>query len=187
MIVGDYHSRGTVRERVCKDFARVDGAAVDQTYRNHPDVEDLVCAVDGGAEKMLLLPIRVVPDMWQQVGWRFDLRPLGFDTTPGELDGRQNQGGFGIAHAHKLRQVFGLYFETLLVHEASEFRGERHDIHRRRALAEENGEQFLVGQGCGAFTEKLLPRAVGFGNLVDSFAHNLMPRLTDDAGSRLQP
>jgi hypothetical protein len=46
--------------------------------------------------------------MRQEVGWCFNLRPLRFDSAPGELDGRQNQGGFRIAHAFKLRQIVGL-------------------------------------------------------------------------------
>ena len=67
MVVGNDHCRGAVCECIRKDLARMDGATVDQANGNDPDVQDLVCSVDGGAEKVLLLPIRVVPDMRQQV------------------------------------------------------------------------------------------------------------------------
>lgn len=56
MIVGDDHPRGAVCKRICKDFARVDGTAVDQTYRNDSDVQNLICSIDCGAEEMFLFP-----------------------------------------------------------------------------------------------------------------------------------
>ena len=67
MIVGDDDAGGAISNGVGKDFARMNRAAVNQADGNDADVQDLVRAVDRGAEEMLLLAVGVVADVRQQV------------------------------------------------------------------------------------------------------------------------
>ena len=82
---------GAIGQRVGEDFAGMHGAAVDQADGNDPDVQDLVRAVDGGAEEMLLLAVGVVADVGQQIGRGLDLRAFRLDAAAGELDGGQDE------------------------------------------------------------------------------------------------
>src|ERR1017187_5296048 len=115
MVVRNNDAGGTVGNGVSKNFARMNWAAVNQTNRNDTDVQNLVRTVDRGADEVFLLPVSVVADVRQQVGWSLNLRALWLDASSGELDGRQNQRGLRIAHAFKLRQVFCGYFQPLFV------------------------------------------------------------------------
>ena len=60
--MGDDDARSTVGDGVGKDFAGMDGAAVNEADGNNPDVEDFVGTVDCGAKEMLLFAVGVVAD-----------------------------------------------------------------------------------------------------------------------------
>jgi len=67
VVVGDNDGGSAVGESIGEDFAWMHGTAVDQTDGHHADVQNLIRAVDAGAEEMLLLAVGVVADMREQV------------------------------------------------------------------------------------------------------------------------
>lgn len=88
VVVGDDYGGGSFGYHVGEDFPRVDVALVDQANANDPDVHYLVRAVDGDAQKVLLLSVGVVLDQRKHVGRELDLQPFGLNSSPNEFEGR---------------------------------------------------------------------------------------------------
>ena len=65
MVVRYDDAGGSVSHGIGKDFARMNRAAVNQTNRDDPDIQNLVRTVDGGAQKMFLSPVGEVADVRQ--------------------------------------------------------------------------------------------------------------------------
>ena len=63
MVVSDDNRAGPVGNSVRKYLARMHGATVDQTNGDDPDVQNLVRAVDRGAEKVLLFTVCIMSDL----------------------------------------------------------------------------------------------------------------------------
>ncbi len=107
MVVSDDDARGSVGQRIRENLPRVYRCPVDQPDGHDPNVQDLVRAVDAGAEKMLLLPVRIVAHMREKIGRGLDLRPFRLDAAPGDLESRQNQSCLRISLAFLLGEILG--------------------------------------------------------------------------------
>ena len=82
MIVGDMIPAAR-SDSASANTSRGEPAPVDQADRHDPNVEDLVRTVDAGAEEMLLLAVRVVADVGQEIGGGLDFCSLGLDAAAG--------------------------------------------------------------------------------------------------------
>ncbi len=85
MIMRHDDRRGTVCQRIAEYLPRMYRGPVNQTDGHDPDVQDLVRAVYGGAEKVLLLPVGVMAHMREEIGRGLDPRPLRLDAPPCKL------------------------------------------------------------------------------------------------------
>ncbi len=99
------HGRCTINERIGKHLQRVHMASVNKTDGNNPDIDNLICAVNRGAEKMFLLTVYVMPDMRDQIGGGFNANSFRADAAAGKLNGSQNLGSLGVADAVKLFKI----------------------------------------------------------------------------------
>src|SRR5438309_12047898 len=93
MVVRHDDAGGAVGHGVRKDFARMNGTAVNKTDGNHADVKHFVGAIDGGAKEMLLFAVRVMPDEGQEIRRRCNLHTFRLDAAASELNRGENQCG----------------------------------------------------------------------------------------------
>jgi hypothetical protein len=154
------------------------GTAVHQPDGDDAYLHDLIRAVEGGAEEVLLLAVRVVTHERQQIGGGRDLHPVGLDAAAGEFDGGEQQCRLGVPHALELGQVVGRQRQALLVDHSGQLTGQRHDVHAGCALAQHNGEQLLIAERSGALGKELLARSILLRDLVHRSAHGAQATLT---------
>src|SRR5437867_811211 len=98
MVVSDDDCRGAVGKCIGEDFAWMNRSAVNQTHRDDADIQNLVGTIDGGTQKMFLLPVGKVPNVRQEIGRGLDLDALRFDSATREFNRRQNQSGLCITN-----------------------------------------------------------------------------------------
>ena len=173
MIVGDDDAAGAVGHGVGEDFARVHRAFVRQADGDDAYIDNLMRAVERGAEEVFLLAVGVVADERQHVGGHCDFHALRLDPPAGELDRGEEERRLGVTDARERREVSAADVKAPLVHDPRRLPGERHHVHAGRAFSEQHGEQFLVAQRAGAFGEELFARAVVLRDLADGTAHRL--------------
>ena len=115
VIVGEDDSGGPVGKGTGEDFSGVGQGPVHEADRNDANIHDLIGAIDGGAEEVLLLSISVVPHVGDQIGGARYLYAFRFDASSDEFDRRENQGSLGVTYAIELKQIFRLDIETFLI------------------------------------------------------------------------
>jgi hypothetical protein len=105
---------------------------------------------------MLLPAVGVMPHVRQKVGGRCNPGALGLDAAARKFDRCENQRSLGVANAAVLGEIVGAKLQAFLVDNPHQLAGERHDVHCRRALAEQHRDEFLITECCSAFAQQFL-------------------------------
>ena len=105
VVVGQDEAGGAVGQDFGKHFARVDRGTVQESHGDDADVQDLVGAIDGDGEEMLLLAVGVVADQRKDISRGGNLEAAGLDATAGKLDGGDDAHCLDGAHAFEVFEV----------------------------------------------------------------------------------
>jgi len=98
VVMGKYDGSGTVCNDICKDFTRMDLAAVHQANGDDTFFNDLVGSVEGYAHKVFLLFIGNIGNERQDILSALNLYSLFEQVSPCQFKGRKDLSGLGKPH-----------------------------------------------------------------------------------------